>query len=123
MLGIMASMDQRDSYVSRWSSTQTIELPQLQFIDKVIDDPVVRVQVLPDRSHARCVQRHVPVVQTAADSRSCSSSRTSTTPVVVQRHIPMVLATIDFPQLRVDTVVDASICRSCRFPFPSCLSR
>ena len=36
---------------------KTIVIPQLQFLDKVIDDPVVRVQVLPDRSHARCVQR------------------------------------------------------------------
>ena len=37
-------------------------------------------------------------------------------PVAVQRLIPMVLATIAFPQLRVDTVVDALLCRSCRFP-------
>ena len=37
-------------------------------------------------------------------------------PVVVQRPIPMVLATTETHQLRVDTVVDAPICRSCRFP-------
>ena len=45
---------------------KTTVIPQLQFMDKVIDDTVVRVvQVLPGRSHARCVQRLVPVVQTA----------------------------------------------------------
>ena len=33
----------------------------LQFLDKVIDGPVVRVVlVFPCRSHARCVQRQVP---------------------------------------------------------------
>ena len=36
--------------------------------------------------------------------------------VVVQRPIPMVFATTECPQLRVDTGVDAPICRSCRFP-------
>ena len=38
----------------------TTEIPQLQFLDKVIDDPAVRVvQFSPGRS-ARCVQRQVP---------------------------------------------------------------
>ena len=44
----------------------TIEIPQLQFMDKVIDDPAVRVvQVSPGRSHARCVQRQVPWLRSA----------------------------------------------------------
>ena len=46
-----------------WS---TIEIPQLQFLDKVIDDPAVRVvQVSPGRSQARCVQRQVPWLRSA----------------------------------------------------------
>ena len=44
----------------------TMVIPQLQFLDKVIDDPVVRVvQVFPSRSHARCVQRQVPWLRSA----------------------------------------------------------
>ena len=44
----------------------TIVIPQMQSLDKVIDDPVVRVvQVLPSRSHARCVQRLVPWLRSA----------------------------------------------------------
>ena len=34
---------------------QTIGIPKLQFLNEVIDVPVV-----PSRSHARCVQRQVP---------------------------------------------------------------
>ena len=33
--------------------------------------------------------------------------------VVVQRPIPMVLVTMENPQLRVDTVIDSLCCRSC----------
>ena len=59
----------------------------------MIDDPVVRVQVLPDRSHVRCVQRQVPVVQTADKLRipavAVLQGRRQF-PVVVQRPIPMV---------------------------------
>ena len=44
----------------------TMLIPQLQFLDKVIDVPVVRVvQVLRSRSHARCVQRQVPWLRSA----------------------------------------------------------
>ena len=71
MLGIMAGMNQRDSYVARLSSLvvsqrlipmvlSTMVIPQLQFLDKLIDGPVVLVvEVSPSRSHARCVQRQV----------------------------------------------------------------
>ena len=42
-------------------------VPQLQFLDKVIDVLVVRVvKVSPSRSHARCVQRQVPWLRFAA---------------------------------------------------------
>ena len=44
-------------------------IPQLQFLNEVIDVPVV-----PSRSHARCVQRQVPW------SRCCCSSTRSSTP-------------------------------------------
>ena len=54
MLGIMAGVNQRDSLcvemVIILTVQKTIVIPQLQFSDKVIDDPVVRVQVLPGRS-------------------------------------------------------------------------
>ena len=56
----------------------TIVILQVQILDQVFDDPVVRVvQVPPSRSHARCVQRQVLVVKTAVKLRifrSCSSS-------------------------------------------------
>ena len=45
---------------------QTTVLFLLQFLDKVIDGPVVRVDlVFPGRSHARCVQRQVPCLRSA----------------------------------------------------------
>ena len=56
---------------------KTVVIPQLQFLDKVIDDPVVRVPVLPGRSHARCLQRHVPVVGAVADSHGLCDHRVS----------------------------------------------
>ena len=85
----------------------------------------------------------VPVVQTA---ENCGLSAVAIHlgrrfPVALQRLIPMVFATTAFPQLRMDTVVDALLCRSCRFPswyrgrfpwsrlfvgpqsFPSCFAR
>ena len=62
-------------------------IPQLQFLAKMIDDPVVRVvQVSSCRSHARGVQRHVPLLRSAVVEFSRSSSK----PVVAQRQIPMV---------------------------------
>ena len=47
----------------------TMVITQLQFLDKVIDDSVVRVvQVFPSRSHARCVQRRVPWLRSAVSA-------------------------------------------------------
>ena len=76
MFGIMAGMDQRYSYVAlqlqfikvvvipvvtlRLISTVvlTVEIPQLQFLDKVFDVPGMQVvQVLPCRSSVMCNDR------------------------------------------------------------------
>ena len=49
----------------------TMVIPQLQFLDKVIDDSVVRVvEASPSRSHARCVQRQVPWIRSAVAALS-----------------------------------------------------
>ena len=86
MLGILAGMDQEDSYVARFWRTwclwfrlpKTVDFPQLQSI-KVVDISFV-----------------------------------------VHRPIPMVLLTIETPQLRMDTVVDVPLLQVVQSFFPSC---
>ena len=79
---------------------QTIGIPQFQFLNEVIDVPVV-----PSRSHARCVQRQVPFCVAHQQGRLHS--------VVSQRLIPMVLFVqmfIEIPQL-LDAVADVPVVR------------
>ena len=85
-----------------------VETPQVQFLDEVT---VITISV-------------VQTVQTVWKFRSCSSSRSLTFPVVTPWLIPVILATTEIAQLRVDKVVDApfyagadflSCCRG-RFP-------
>ena len=88
---------------------QTIEIPQLQLLDKVIDDPVVRVVLFFScRSHARCVQRQV----LGYVSLLQFINKVVHTPVVPQRQIPLVLPvrkTMETPQLQYVLVVDAPV--------------
>ena len=75
---------------------QTKVIPQLQFLDKVIDGPVVRVVlVFPGRSHACCVQRQVPhyVPQLQFINKVVH------TPVVAQNVVPISWQTIEIPLL------------------------
>ena len=92
MLGIMASMIQKQLIIKVviipvvaqrlfhmvQAVLRTTEIPQLQFLDKVIDDPAVLVvQVSPGRSHARCVQRQVPRLRSVVTvhQQGCSHPR------------------------------------------------
>ena len=77
---------------------ENVEVPQFQFIDRVVDFSVV-------------LQRHVPTVSLCRPGRShsCSSWTRFMTPVVVQRQVLglTVQKTVDFPQLQyLDKVVD-----------------
>ena len=70
----------------------TMVFPQLQFLDKVIDVPVVRVvQFLRSRSHACCVRRQVPWLR----SEVAAFNKVVYTPVVAQSLIPMASQTIE----------------------------
>ena len=80
---------------------ETVEVPQIPFIDEAVDVPVV-------------VQRQLPVVQkvqkTVEVPQAQSTDKVMNAPVILQRHVPtfqVVQKTVEVPQIQfIDRMVD-----------------
>ena len=90
---------------------ETVEVPQLQFIDKAVDVPVV-------------VQRQVPIVQkvqkTVEVPQAQSTNKMMNAPVIMDRQVPaiqVVHKVVEVPQTQfIDRVVDTPVVQQRQVP-------
>merc|ERR1719480_232117 len=89
---------------------RTVEIPQVQYVDKVVDIPVQK-------------QRQVPMVQTVQKTVEIPQIQYIDVPVPVQkqRQVPMVQTvqeTVEIPQIQyIDKVVAVPMTKSVRCPW------